>query len=50
MQPPHIAADARNSQETRTVIDQLVEGGIEFFFTRQIDKNTRIEIAAPRAR
>jgi hypothetical protein len=50
MQTPHVAANARNSQEAGTAIDQLFEHGrIEFLFTHQIDQNTWIEIAAARA-
>ena len=50
MQLPHVAANARNSQEAGTVIDQLFEhGGIEFLLAHQIDQNAWIEIAAPRA-
>src|SRR5271170_4652976 len=50
MQPPHVAANARNSQESGTVIDQFFEhSGIEFLLAHQIDQNAWIEIAAPRA-
>ena len=50
MQAPHVAADARNSEEAGTVIDQLFEhGGIELLLAHQIDQNAGIEITAARA-
>ena len=50
MQNPHVAPDAGNPEQTGTVIDQMFEHGrIELLFTRQIDQNAGIEIAAPRA-
>jgi hypothetical protein len=50
MQTPHVAANARNSQEAGTAIDQPFEHcRVELLFTHQIYQNTRIEIAAARA-
>src|ERR1700730_4944347 len=50
MQTPHVAANARNTQEAGTVIDQLFEHRrIELLLTHQIDQNAWIEIAAARA-
>jgi hypothetical protein len=50
MQAPHVAADARDSEEAGTVIDQLFEvDGIVLLLAHQIDQDAGIEITAARA-
>ena len=50
MQSPHVAADARDRQKARLVIDQIRKlGDIKLHFSHQVEQNTWIYVANARA-